>query len=88
MPTSIDPLELLKDFYQKPDIAKYDESNRMLIFSHKYYIPISAKTAWVKLNTEKQYTIGTLWYCIRCKDDSIKQYMMKADQDNFEKYKF
>ena len=59
----------------------------MLVFGKSYYVPIDAKTAWNKKNSnnDDQYTIGAFWYFLQNSDKPIGEYMRQADQQGFEK---
>lgn len=48
MSKPVDPLALLRDYYSNEKPIKYDKDQNTLSFSNNYYVPIDAKTAWIK----------------------------------------
>lgn len=84
MNKAVDPLLLLKDYYSNGKPINYLSDEHLLVFG-SLKIPVDSKTAWIKRVNNTQYTIGGLWYFLKNKDLSIREYMVEADRSSFEK---
>ena len=80
----VDPLVLLKDFYINKKEVLYRSDDHMLVFGSTK-VPVDAKTAWIKKVSSTQYTLGALWFFLEKKDMQIREYMIEADLNSFEK---
>ena len=60
----IDPIVLLRDYAVKSKPIKLVDNN--IVFGH-IKIPITAPTAWVSPFDDKQYSIGSLYFCLKHK---------------------
>ena len=75
-----DPLELLRNAYANKKYKIKSKGND-LYFEKQAKLDVKTETAWMSPQTNKRYSLGSLWLCLEYHMKNItnsNQYMQKA----------
>ena len=76
MPKTIDPLLLLREHIQSN--KKIELQGKYLSFQDGTKLKVDTPTACFNHQTDKQYTLGSLWLFLKHKDDSLTIYRQES----------
>jgi hypothetical protein len=79
---SVDPILLLKDHIQNN--KKIERTGSYLIFSDGTKMKIDTPTAVVQSQTNKQYTIGSLWFYLKHRNDPLPTYIKECQKEKID----
>ncbi|CAI2370449.1 unnamed protein product [Moneuplotes crassus] len=80
----VNPLALLKDYFQANKKIHYKKEARLLVLG-KTSISVEMKTAWTKKASSSQYSVGSLWFCYSQKQQSVAEYLQLSASEGFER---
>ena len=63
---------------------KIERKGAYLVFSNGTKLKLDTPTACKQQNSQKQYTLGSIWLYLISKDDNLGAYMNKANKEKIE----
>lgn len=82
MAITIDPIILLKDHIQQN--LKIEKSGNYLIFSDLYKLRQDTPTACFQSSFDKYYSIGCIWFYLKCKNLPFTTYIKESQNQKIE----
>lgn len=82
MPLTVDPLLLLKEHVQSS--KKIEKQVGYLLFSDGVKLHLDTPTACIQSQTNKQYSLGSLWFYLKHRTDSLATYIKECQKESID----
>jgi hypothetical protein len=82
MPKAIDPILLLKEHIKQE--KKIEKQGSNLIFSDGMKLKVDTPTAFIQSQNGKQYTLGSLWFYLKHRNDPLSVYKTELQKEKIE----
>lgn len=82
MSKTIDPILLLKEHIQQN--KKIEKQQNYLVFSDGIRLKLDTPTACKKSQSNKQYTLGSIWFYLKHRGDLLKTYINECQKEGIE----